>query len=153
MSRSTVLLIALVVGAPIAIDNRHSSLAADAPVAWPPPWCLAETDSDAVEFKERLVGLATSSAQARVRQSLGVRAISPDSIVFVTDEAVCQRLSQVRDSIYASVPEVATQQPLAVATYGGDYATYAPGHYAGEWRVIQWYDTATFTTDKPVLLW
>lgn len=136
----------------VGISPHNAGKATATPTA---PWCLSVSDSEAIQFQQRLIRLGTSTdpAEGRVRTSLGVPPVAASNITLISDDSICQRISSVRDSIYASDSTVAKGQSLYVARYDSYYAGYVPGDYAGEWRVIEFYDTTTYVPRDAVLYW
>ncbi len=79
--------------------------------------------------------------------------VPAEQIVLVTADSICERLSWARDSAYAADSEVAKQQALYAVWYDGYDAVNVPGDYAGEWRVIEFYDATTLALTDARLLW
>ncbi|MEJ7811095.1 MAG: hypothetical protein WKG32_11850 [Gemmatimonadaceae bacterium] len=133
----------LVLAAALAALAYISQPGAASPAAGP-PWCLPATDTAAVRFADFLVKIGSSSGLAEVRRSINLPVTPADQISLVSDEELCRRAVQARDSVNAGVASVPKGEPLYLARFGTMYAAYPPNHHGGEWGTIDFFDN-TFT--------
>lgn len=92
------------------------------------------SDADGIRFRSFVRTVVSSSDpwMVQARTHLGLKAMDSTRVVFVTDNAICNRAAQGINTAQAT-PNLVRQ--LFVVVVGNVYATVDPGHPSGEWWV------------------